>query len=329
MPAGAWRVRLSVLAGLALGVALTIGIAGLTRAGWRAAAEGYASLLRNPGALADVLPYFSAIALSAAGLAVAYRAGFITIGSEGCLLAGILAGYAVFQAMGSSPLTPLVAAVAAAVAGALLSLLVGLLRVYLSVNETLSSLMLNYVVLSLLNYLVSGPWSVGAFTKTRPLPPGLMYPVWVAASAAVAVAAVYELLLRYTRLGVAVDAAGLARKAAETYGASYRRVVIYVSLLAGASAGLAGALYLYTSLGSIYALNQSYGYGYIGILAAWLASLSPLLSLASSLLLSSLYSVNAALQLGGVESSFAWAMQAVIVLSTISLAQLARRKAER
>ncbi len=330
---GGWALRLkfgsaaaAALAGLALGVALTVLAAGLTPAGVGGAVRAYAALLRSPGVVVDVLPYFAAITLTAAGLAAAYRAGFITIGGEGSLIAGVLAGYGVYLALGSTPFTLPAAVAAAAAAGMLLQLAVAVLRVYAGINETLVSLMLNYIMLSLLNYLVTGPWSVGAFTKTEPLPRELMRTPLLAAAAAVAVAAGYEALLRYTRLGIALDSLGLARRAALTYGVSLSRSYAAAALLAGASAGLAGALYLYTSLGAVYARSQSYGYGYIGILAAWLAGLSPLLTVPAGLLLASLYMVNAGLQLGGTGESFAQAMQAIIVLSTVALSTYASKK---
>ena len=313
--------------GLVVGIILSLGLAALTPAGVEGAAKAFWSVVSKPGFYRLALPYFVAISLSGLGLTVAYRARFITIGAEGQLILGMIASFwASYYLCAGLPasLTLLCSAVAAAAVGAAYSLVVGVLRVQLQVNETLSSLMLNYIAISLLNYLVSGPWSVGGFTKTASLPPEYTLSPEVAAAAALAAIVVVEAVYRYTRLGVAVDSTGLARLAAVTYGVDFKRTILLVSLISGALAGLGGMLYLVSGVQRLFSTSQGVCYGYIGILAAWLAGLRPLAVAASSMLLALLYVMNTGLQLSGVLVSFVQAMQAVIVITVTVFTALSR-----
>ncbi|MET1128329.1 MAG: hypothetical protein ABWW70_03325, partial [Thermoproteota archaeon] len=104
----------------------------------------------TPSLWPTLAPYLAPVALSAAGLALAYRARFITIGSEGQVILGMVAGYAVLGvALRESgcwpPAAVALALLLAALLGAGHGALVAALRVWAGANETLTSLMLNYV----------------------------------------------------------------------------------------------------------------------------------------------------------------------------------------
>jgi len=313
-------------AGLVAGIVIAVAIGALTPAGISGTLHAFVKVFSSPSFLALSLPYFTAISLSGVGLALAYRASFITIGAEGQLILGMITGFWLLYYMlpGLGRISLLVGSAISVLVGSVYGLLVGLLRVYLGVNETLVSLMLNYIALSVLNYLVSGPWSVGGFTKTDVLPAGVVVSSLTASLVALIVLVALEVLYRYTRLGVAIDSIGLARKMAMTYGINYARVILKVSFLSGGVAGLAGFLYLVSGAQRLYSTSYGPGYGYIGILAAWLAGLRPLGVIASSMLLGLLYVMNTSLQLSGVLPSFVQAMQAVIVLSVTAFVALSR-----
>ena len=315
------------LAGLVAGLLASVMLGALTPAGVGGTLDALASVLLDPRLAMLSLPYFIAIALSGVGLALAYRAGFITIGAEGQLIIGMITGFGVLYYWCNNAPPPAAlacAALAAALAGGAYGLLVGALRVWLGANETLVSLMLNYVAVSLMNYLVSGPWSVGGFTKTAPLPRWATMSPGAAALLAALLIAFVEALHRLTRLGVAVDGVGAARRAAATYGVSFARTILLVSLIGGVAAGVGGMLYLVSGVQRLFSTSQGVGYGYIGILAAWLAGLRPAAVAASGLLLALLYVMNTGLQLSGVMVSFVQAMQAVIVLFVTASVALSR-----
>ncbi|ABM79972.1 ABC transporter permease [Hyperthermus butylicus] len=318
------------LAGLAAGMLVSIAVGALTPRGVGGVAAAFYKAFTNPNSYFDSLPYFVPIGLSAAGLALAYRAGFITIGSEGQVILGLtvthgLLAYVLWDAPG---LAGLVAAlVLAAIVGGACGLLVGAMRAYLGTNETLISLMLNYVVVAIVNYLVSGPWKAGRFTMTVVLPEKF----WVSGATAAAVAAaaivVLDLVHRFTRLGVAIDAVGAARKAAETYGVDPRRTILAAAALSGAAAGLGGALYIVSIHTPLTTIGKGgLGYGYMGVLAAWLAGLRPLGALAAGMLLAVLYNMVSMLQLQGIPASLVYAFEAILVLSVLIATTLSRYK---
>ncbi|MET1128328.1 MAG: hypothetical protein ABWW70_03320, partial [Thermoproteota archaeon] len=151
---------------------------------------------------------------------------------------------------------------------------------------------------------------------------------WLGAAPVAALAAagalLVELVHRYTKLGVAADALGLARRAAETYGISYAATIVLVSALSGSLASIGGALYLASSVRQLQSIKQALGYGYMGVLAAWLAGLSPLGSLAASALIVLLYGMAVSLQLYGVPASAVLAMEALIVISVVLMMALSR-----
>ena len=318
------------LAGLGVGFLISVLLGALTPVGVGGVARAFYVNLSEPRFWLLSLPYFAPIAASAAGLALAYRAGFITIGSEGQVILGAVAAYGLLYFKLSTAPTVLaltVAVLAAALAGALYGFIVGILRVYLGANETLVSLMLNYIAVALVNYLVAGPWQSGPFTRTEPLPDRF----WVSGIAATAIAAIFIALLEalyiYTRLGVAVDSISRARRAAETYGINPGRAILAVALLAGAAAGLGGGLYMVSEQHQLLSLGkQGLGYGYMGILAAWLAGLRPVATIAAGLFITLLYNMFVSLQLQGIPASFVLAFEAVIVLSVLAFSTLARYK---
>lgn len=316
------------LAGLAAGFALSILLGALTPVGVTGVARALYVNLSEPRFWLLSLPYFAPIAASAAGLTLAYRAGFITIGSEGQVILGAVAAYGLlyFTLSQLHPVLALaVAMAAAALTGALYGLVVGVLRVYLGANETLVSLMLNYIAVALVNYLVAGPWQSGPFTRTEPLPDRF----WISGPASAIVATIFIVLLEalyvYTRLGIAVDSISRARRAAETYGIDPGRAILVVAALAGAAAGLGGGLYMAAEQHQLLSLGkQGLGYGYMGILAAWLAGLRPAATIAAGLLITLLYNMFVSLQLQGIPASFVLAFEAVIVLSVLASTTLSR-----
>ncbi len=279
--------------------------------------------------LESVARVMGPIVASAVGLSLAYRSGFITIGSEGQVLLGALAtlGVVSYTSLGDMgtivPLT--VSLLVALLIGGLWGLIPGILRAYLGVNEILSSLMLNYVSVSIVNYMVSGPWRAGAFTATRSIPDSInVGPLTILLILGV-LAGAYEVILRYTRLGISLEARGIAPRAAYTYAISPRKAVLYASILAGITAGLGGWLFMIALQRSFTALSQPPGYGYMGVLVAWLSLRIPLATLAGGALFSLLIIAGFSLQTSGIPFNTVLLIQSLIVLSTLAMIALSRR----
>ena len=235
--------------------------------------------------------------LIALGLCMGNRAKVWNIGAEGQLYVGALAAVAVGGLHGGSgfdlpvPLLFGLMLLAAALAGALLLLGPALLKARLGVDEVVTTLLLNFIVLLLVSLMLDGPmkdptamgWpqSVALMgelelsklvAQTR-VHSGLL----IAAALAVAV----WVLMKYTVLGFDIRAVGANARAAAFAGVPVTRTVVLVAMLSGALAGLAGAIEV-AGRTSYLTLDMSPGYGYSGIVIAMLAGLHPLGVVAAS-----------------------------------------------
>jgi len=180
---------------------------------------------------------------------------------------------------------------AAALAGALLLLGPALMKVKLGVDEVVTTLLLNFIMLLLVSLLLDGPMKDPAalgWPQSVALQGELELSRLVAQTRvhsgllwAAALAALLWLLLKYTVLGFDIRAVGANARAAAFAGVPVTRTVLLVALLSGALAGLAGAIEV-AGRTSYVTLDMSPGYGYSGIVIAMLAGLHPLGVLAAS-----------------------------------------------
>lgn len=234
-----------------------------------------------------------AVPLILTGLAatVAFKARLFNIGAEGQLYAGALAAVAVGGLHDGTGLAwplwllfPLML-LAAALAGALLLLGPALMKQRLGVDEVVTTLLLNFIVLLLVSALLDGvmkdPLAMG-WPQSVALNPELELARLVEGTrlhtgllGAVGLALLVGALFRYTVLGFDIRATGANPRAAAFAGVPVTRTVVLVALLSGALAGLAGAIEV-AGRASYVTLDMSPGYGYTGIVIAMLAGLNPL-----------------------------------------------------
>ena len=251
-------------------------------------AEAYGLLLfstfRSGYDIQDTLVKAAPLLLTGLAVVVAFRAKFWNIGAEGQLMAGAIAAAFVGQRvfLPEVSLIPLMI-VGAAVFGALWALLPALLKVYLRVDDVVTTLLLNFIMLYGVTALLEGPWRdpVSGYPNSPSIRmeaeftlfPGYTLHLGILL-ALVAAIAVWWMLTR-TTLGFAIRAVGYNPAAANYAGMPVTRVIIVAALISGALAGLAGAgevggmRYQVTS-------DLSSGYGYAGIVIATLAELNPL-----------------------------------------------------
>ncbi len=234
-----------------------------------------------------------AIPLMLTGLAaaVAFRARLFNIGAEGQLYVGALAAVAVGGAHGGTgldlppALLLVLMMVAAALAGALLLLGPALMKARLGVDEVVTTLLLNFIVLLLVSLMLDGPMkdpTAMGWPQSVALLPDLELSKLVEQTRvhtgliwAVCLAVALWALLKYTLLGFDIRAVGANAQAAAFAGVPVTRTVVWVALLSGGLAGLAGAIEV-AGRTSYLTLDMSPGYGYSGIVIAMLAALHPL-----------------------------------------------------
>ncbi|WP_454854253.1 ABC transporter permease [Rhizobium binxianense] len=234
--------------------------------------------------------------LTALCVALPARLGLVIIGGEGAVVLGGVAAAAVALPMvGSAPafLSLVLMAIAAMIVGGMWIGLAGFLRHYRGVNETISSLLLSYIAIALMNQFVEGPLRDPASLNkpsTKPLPadymlgniPG-MDVHWGLVIGLVACIASW-VLIEATSYGFAARIAGGNVRAAQIQGLPVGRLIAGFTAIAGSFAGLAGMIEVAAVQGSANA-SLAAGYGYTGILVAFLARHNPLAIIPVAILL--------------------------------------------
>jgi simple sugar transport system permease protein len=261
------------------------------------------------------------------GVAAAYRISIWNIGAEGQLVAGAIAATAITIYMPSLPggLYIPVMALAGIAAGAAWGLLTALPRAWFGVNELITSLMLNYVALLLLDYFVFGPWRDPAgfnFPGTPLLLPEqqlmtfqgtrLHYGLLFALVAVVA----FAFFLGKTRWGYEMKVLGANPNAAKYGGISINRHILIVMIISGGLAGLAGMSEV-SGVAHRLMYGISPGYGYTAIIVAWLAKLNPWAMIPASLFVGGLIVGGYSVQTIGLPSSMSMMLQGAILITLI------------
>jgi general nucleoside transport system permease protein len=234
------------------------------------------------------------------------RLGLIVIGGEGALvIGGVAAASSALLLPGAPPLVVLVAMAASAMAvGGAWIALAGALRVLRGVNETISSLLLSYIAIALMNHLVEGPLKDPASLNkpsTRHIGEANMLPslpgldVHYGLLFGVLACIICYVLMDHTVFGFSGRIVGGNSRAARLTGLDVKKLVIFSCFLAGAAAGLAGMVEVAAVHGKANASLVA-GYGYTGILVAFLARHNSLAILPVALLLGGINASGGLLQ---------------------------------
>lgn len=268
--------------------------------------------------------------------AIAFRAGVFNVGVEGSFVLGGLAGAWLGAALGVGGwlLIP-VCLLAGAVAGGLWSLPPALLRAELGVDEVVTTLMFNFVALSLAGWIVNtlllsegSANSASDPIATRAELPTLGSAGTVTIGLLIALVALvaYALWGRSSAAGFEQRMTGLNARFARAVGIPVRRVLVGAMLFSGLVAGLGGAVH---ALGVVHRFTEGFspGYGFTGIAIALLARNSAIGVVLGSLLFGALASAGATVQLfSDIPLDIVDVLQGTImVAATVQVIALGRR----
>ena len=235
----------------------------------------------------NTLTRASPLILTALCTALPAQIGLMVIGGEGAFVIGGLAAIAAglpVTAVAPAPVVQLVMAVVGMAAGALWIAMAGAMRHWRGVNETISTLLLTYIGIAVLNHVVEGvmrdPSSLNK-PSTYPLPfadmitdiPGTEVH-WGLVYGIVFCIAAYVLFF-HTTFGFAARMVGGNPRAARLNGLSVGRIILIVTAIAGAAGGLAGMVEVAAVQGNASA-SLAAGYGFTGILVAFIARQNPI-----------------------------------------------------
>ncbi len=295
-----------------------------------------AAFLAN-GALTETVVSATPLAFTGLAAAVAFRMKLFNIGGEGQLYAGAITGATVGLLLAGAP-SPIVIAMmmlAGAAGGAILAAIPGVLRAFFSTNEIITSLMLNYVVALILDYLIfdshsylrdTSGFEASVFPQGKTLPDeatwsswtvhGLVLPLGFLVAVGLAIA-VWGLYAR-TRFGFEVRVIGDSARAGRYAGMRTRRKIIAVMCLSGAIAGLGGASQDGDFRHQIdpRGLTQA-NYGYAGIVVAALARYNPFAVVLIAFLLGGLQNAGFTLQGADFPNGLVGVLQGLILFCAL------------
>jgi len=289
--------------------------------------------------LANTLVIVTPLIMAGIAVALPFRAGMFNIGAEGQLIMGAIAAATVGIHLAGWPaflLLPLVL-VCGALGGAVWGGIVGVLKAVTGAHEVVTTIMLNFIAQWFLRFLIiGGPLQLpGGSSKSSPIGtsaqlatlvphnnsiflglPGAVYRAHTGLFVALAAAAVFAFLLWRTSLGYEIRAVGQSQRAARYAGISVRRTLVVSMLIAGAFAGLAGAVQI---AGVDHNLTDQYftdTTGFDAIAVALLGFNSAVGILLSSVLFGALHGGGSVMQSdAGVSGSLVYVLQALILFS--------------
>ena len=233
--------------------------------------------------------------ITALGVTLAFKMRFWNIGGEGQLImGGMFASYfALFHADWPGFVLFPVMFLAGILGGGIWALIPAFFKVRFGTNETLFTLMLNYIALYLVSWLQEGPWrdpgangfpKIASFDKSAVLPKLFGVQIgWVIALVLVAILFVY---LRYTKQGYEISVVGESRATANYAGMNVQKIILRTMFLSGAVAGIAGMVQVSGSDRTL-STGVAGGVGFTAIIVAWLARLNPI----SSMIIAFLFAV--------------------------------------
>ena len=240
----------------------------------------------------------------------AFRMRFWNIGAEGQTLIGALAAVAVAFYLGKSLpnwLLLILMLLAAVVAGAIFGCLPAIFKAKWNTNETLFTLMMNYVATGLVSYFLviwtpSGSSVLGALSVGHL--PIILHEYLLLIVIVLVLTALMYVYLHYTKQGYEISVVGESENTARYIGIKVGKVVIRTMIVSGAICGLAGFLIVGALDHSITTTTVG-GLGFTAIMVAWLAKFNPLVMIGSSAFVAFLQQGSAQISTNfNIDSSF-------------------------
>ncbi len=273
------------------------------------------------GVLSDTLVKATPLLFTALACAIAFRMKLWNIGAEGQFIMGAFGASAVV-------LTPILPAetsawifipvmmIAGMLSGALWGLIPGYLKARFKVNEIISSLMLNYISISWMNFWIFAVWSEGGFQMSPKFPTtawlprlldlGKTFPMFRGLTThlglliAIVAAIILWFVIYRSKWGYEIRLIGDNSTAANYAGINISKNVIMVMMVSGGLAGLGGMSEITGVVHRLQTSPVAAGYGFTGIIVAWLAKLNPIAAILVSILFGALLLAGREIQPSGI-----------------------------
>lgn len=283
--------------------------------------------------LSETLVKMIPLAIVAVGISIALKAGLWNIGGEGQFYIGALFAtyFILFFHTKYHTLNILFALMLGFIGGAFWSAIPALLRVKLRINEILTTLLLNYVAIYIVDYFVYGPWKgsdnfpfTEVFSANTLLPSLHFGRLHLGLILAVLLVFTIFIVYNYTKTGYELDILGDNTKTAEYGGINVKTYLFWTLTIGGAIAGLAGAVQI---MGIEFRLHHqiSADYGFTAIVVVWLARNKPIQILIVAFLLAGLITGVEALQIFGLPQAVGHILRGFILMLVLGETYFKRR----
>lgn len=262
------------------------------------------------------------LTITSLGILVAFKMKFWNIGGEGQIAMGAMAASYVALNYGSLPKPVLLVlmALAGIVMGGFWAFIPALFKRKFVTNETIFTLMMNYIAIKFVMYLQYGPWmdpNANGFPRVAPFPDNAILPTFLGVHLGLLIAIVCVILIyflmTYTKLGYEITVVGESYETARYAGMNIGKIMIVAMLISGGLCGLVGMIQA-SAVEKTLVAGISGGYGFTAIITAWLARLNAPVTAIVCVLFAMLLQGGAYIQLAmNVPSSVAGIVQGTIL----------------
>lgn len=236
------------------------------------------------------------IILASIGIMIAFKMKFWNIGGEGQILMG--AFFATYFALHYNhlpkPLLLLMMFVAGFIGGGLWALIPAILKQKYDTNETIITLMLNYIAIKWITYLQYGPWKdpdamgfpkIKNFSDAAILPK--LFDLHIGWIITIAIVIIVSIMMKYSKWGYHISVIGESKDTARYSGININKIVISSIFISGGLCGLVGFIQA-SAVDQTLTAGLSAGYGFTAIITTWLSALMPSIIIPVSILFAAL-----------------------------------------
>ncbi len=273
------------------------------------------------GVLSDTIVKATPILFTSLACVIAFRMKLWNIGAEGQFIMGawgasLVVLWPILPAEASQWIFIPMMMLGGMLAGAIWGFIPGYLKAKLRVNEIISSLMMNYIAVAWVNFWIFAVWSEGGFQMTPKFPDNAWLPrlldyaksipllrgltTHLGLLIGIVAAVILWFIIYRSRWGYEIRLIGDNPRAAQYAGINITRNTVLVLMVSGALAGLGG---MSEVTGMVHRLQTSpiaAGYGFTGIIVAWLSKLNPLVAIVVSILFGALILAGREIQPSGI-----------------------------
>ncbi len=260
--------------------------------------------------------------ITSLGISIAFKMQFWNIGGEGQILMGALCASYFALKYPQMPQIPLLLLMftAGVLGGGLWALIAAVLKGKWKTNETIVTLMLNYIAIKIITYLQYGPWkdkNAMGFPKIPNFSPSATLPQFFGIHMGWVIAVIFAIIvyifMKYTKKGYEISVLGESEKTAIYSGIKIKNTMYVAIFLSGALCGIAGVIQA-SAVSRTLTLQVAGGAGFTAIIIAWLSALSAPVIVIVSILFAALLEGASFIQTAfGIPEAAAQLIQAVIL----------------